>query len=49
MALSTRFSFNLLIIKSGINKTNSPQQAKEKLEYVIIVGLSGRVHRHKLK
>lgn len=27
----------------------SPKRARDKLEYVIVVGLSGNVHRHKLK
>ena len=27
----------------------SPKRAREKMEYVIVVGKSGNVHRHKLK
>lgn len=27
----------------------SPQKARDKMEYVIVVGTSGNVHRHKLK
>ena len=30
-------------------KENSPKRARDKLNYVIVVGQSGNVHRHKLK
>lgn len=30
-------------------KNKSPQKAREKIEWVIVVGSNGNVHRHKMK